>query len=149
MPALTAIRDAACLWLAKSLPEAARVETFAGVLDFDRIAPRNVQFADAASLFMTVGEARNLGEDQVLDMEASFWVFSANRNAARPTVAASTALALIQKAACALHGQTFGLEGISPANVRQIVPVNSEELEKNGFQIWQLYFTCRFAPGDI
>lgn len=145
MPALTAIRDAACAWLARALPEAGRVESFCGSLDFERLGPRNVQYSGEGSLFVAVGEARNLGEGQVLDMEGSFWVFAVNRNAARATVAASAALLLIQKAACALHGQTFGLAGISPANVRQIAPISSEELDRARFQVWQLYFTCRFA----
>lgn len=145
MPALTAIRDAACAWLRQRLPEASRVEAFAGMLDFERIAPRSVQFAEAASLFVAAGEARNAGSGLGLDMEGSFWVFAVNRNAARPTVATSAALMLIQKAALCLHGQTFGLAGASGANVRAIEPIGSEELEKAGFQVWQLYFTCRFA----
>lgn len=145
MPMLTEIRDAACAFLKEKLPEAARVEIFAGVLDFDRIAPRNVQFADEASLFVAAGEARNMGDGLIMDMEGSFWVFSLNRNAARPTIATSAALAMIQKAALALHGSTLGMEGIAPARVGDISPISGEELEKAGFQVWQLYFTTRFA----
>ena len=143
MPLLTGIRDAVCAHLKAALPDALRVEAFAGVLDFERVAPRNVQFTEQASIFVAAGQCENAGAGLELDCEASFWIFSVGRHASRPTIASNAALELAQKAVLAVHGQTFGVAGIAPAYVRFIEPVSDESLEKAGFWVWQICFTTR------
>lgn len=145
MPSLTDVRDAAAALLASGLPEAARVEAFAGELDMTSIARKNVGHADAGSLFVAVGEAENAAapDSLDLDMAAVFAVFAVARHASRPAHAEAAALALAQKAAGLIHGATFGLAGLSPARVLSLSPVADEGLEKNNFSVWSLIWTQR------
>lgn len=145
MPLLTDVRDAACAHLQSSLKNALRVEAFAGVLNLDGLAPRGVQYSEKAALFIAAGECRNVGPALYCDFEASFWVFSVARHAARPTIAASAALALAQDAALAIHGQRFGLTGVSPANVRSLAPIIDDDLDKAGIHAFELRFDMRVA----
>lgn len=149
MPLLTDVRDAACLYLKTALPDALRVEAFAGSLDFDSLSPRGVQYSEQACLFIAPGECRNVGRELALDCEADFWAFSVARHAARPTIASNASLALAQKAAIAIHGQTFGLTGVSPANVRYVNAIASEDFEKVGIWAWELSFTMRVVFGEL
>lgn len=149
MPLLTDVRDAACAYLGEALPEALRVEAFSGALDFERLSPRGVQYSEQACLFIAPGECRNVGSELAFDCEADFWVFSIARHAARPTIASNASLALAQKAAIAIHGQTFGLSGVSPASVQHVSAISGEQFEKAGIWAWELLFTMRVVFGEI
>lgn len=145
MPSLTEVRDAARDLLAAGIPEAARVEAFAGELDMTSIARKNVGHSDAGSLFVAVGEAENAAAPGSLDfdMAAVFVVFAVARHASRPAHAEAAALALAQKAAVLIHGAGFGLAGLSPARVLSIAPVTDESLERNSFSIWSVTWEQR------
>lgn len=149
MPLLTDVRDAACAYLKSALPEALRVEAFAGSLDFDRLSPRGLQYAEQACLFIAPGECRNVGKDLDLDCEADFWAFSVARHAARPTIASNASLCLAQKAAISIHGQTFGIIGVSPAYVRHVTAIAGDDFEKAGIWAWEILFTMRVALGGM
>jgi len=152
MPLLTDIRDAACALLTTACPSAARVEGFAGPIDMDGIARRNVQYADKGLLFVAIGDAANAAAPGSLDfdMAGSFAVLAIARNAARPTKNEDTALVLAQTAARALHGATFGLAGVSPARVTTLEPLehDDEKLAASGIRVWMLTWEQRFVFGE-
>ncbi len=151
MPSLTDVRDAAVALLAAGIPEAVRVEAFAGELDMTSIARKNVSHSDAGSLFVAVGEAENAADPGSLDfdMAAAFAAFAVARHASRPAHAEAAALGLAQKAARLIHGATFGLAGLSPARVLSIAPVTDEDLEKNNFSVWSVVWTQRVVMEAI
>lgn len=156
MPSLTDVRDAACAWLSAQMPEVSRVEAFAGELDLRSAAPKGLGYDDRVNLFAAVGEAENAASQGSLDfdLECAFALFAVARHATRPTCAEALALLTIQRAALAIHGNAFGLSGVSPARVTALAPVPDEELAKRGLWIWSLtwqqrvVFTTEPKPGE-
>lgn len=145
MPSLTDVRDAACAHLKAQLPHLSRVEAFAGELDLRSAAPKGLGYDDRVSVFIAVGEAENAAPQGSLDfdLEASFAAFAVARHATRPTAAEALSLQAIQQAALALHGETFGLSGLSPARVTALAPVPDDDLAKRGLWIWSLTWQQR------
>ena len=150
MPSLTEVRDAACAWLSAQMPEVSRVEAFAGELDLRSAAPKGLGYDDRVNIFAAVGEAENAASQGSLDfdMECAFALFAVARHATRPTAAEALALETVQRAALAVHGNTFGLSGVSPARITALAPVPDDELAKRGLWIWSLAWQQRvvFTP---
>lgn len=145
MPSLTEVRDAARDLLAAGIPQASRVEVFAGELDMDSVRKKNVAHSDAGLLFVTVGEAENAAAPDSLDFDlaAVFAVFAVARHASRNTAAEAEALSLAQEAARLIHGATFGLAGVSPARVLSLSPVTDADLMKSGLWVWSVAWEQR------
>ena len=140
MPSLTEVRDAAVALLKAGIPEAERVESFAGDLDMQSAASKNVRPGGGGSLFVAAGEAENEAAPDSLDfdMRGVYGVFAVARHATKPEIAEAQALNLAQRAAKLLHGATFGLTGASPARVISLAPVTDDDLAKAGIWVWSV-----------
>ena len=134
MPGLTTARDAAIAHLKASLPGKVRVEGFAGELDMQSVASKNLP--QGGAVFVAVGEASNTGQGVDLDMHAALGAFAVTRTAGRREAAEADALALGEAVAMLVHGQRFGLAGLGPALVRSLAPVEDDALDKLGVSVW-------------
>ena len=156
MPSLTDVRDAAVALLCAGMPEAERVEAFAGDLDMQSAAPKNVRPGGGGTIFVAAVEAENAATPDSLDFDMAglYGVFALARHAAKPEIAEAQALHLAQRAATLLHGATYGLAGVSPARVLSLAPVNGDDLAKAGIWVWSVVWrqTVVFetaTPGEV
>lgn len=149
MPDLTGVRDAALALLARRLP-GVRVEAFAGHLDMRSASSRHIRPERSGAIFVAAGEAENAAAPHSLDfdMAALFWAFAVARHAAGDDAAEGRALLLAQEAALALHGQTFGLAGVSPARVLSLSPADGDDLARAGIRVWAVTWEQRVLFGD-
>lgn len=152
MPDLIEVRDAAVALLKGGLTKAERVEAFAGDLDMQSAAPKNVR-PGSGTVFVAIAEAVNVSPEESLDFDMAgvYGAFAIARNVARPEAAEAQALALAQAAASLLHGATYGLAGVSPARVLSLSPVTDDDLARSGIRVWGVVWrqTVVFDAGGV
>ncbi len=145
MPGLTQTRDAAVALLKAALPDM-RVEGIAGATDATSILREPI---GAGAIFVMALSSVNVASEDSLDFDlqgslAALIVVHGRKN---KTARESDGLALAEKVALALHGNSFGLTGVSPARCTGLAPVEDDDMDARGVWAWGVTWEQRIIMG--
>lgn len=143
MPSLTAIRDAAVATLKPVFPGIKRIEAFAGELDLDTAKVKNLPAG--TTILVAALEAVNESRTGALDFTGTLAVLAVTKNLKDREIREAQSLGAAETAAAAIHGNVFGLSGVSPALVMALTPFAADELDDAGLAVWSVVWQQAFT----
>jgi hypothetical protein len=134
MAYLTEVRDAACQHLKALLP-AVRISGLAGGADAATLLRESTGLT---TIFVVLLSAENKAHASPMDfdMNATLGALIVLHGRKDQTMRETDGLAVAETVAQALHGQNFGLNGVSAAYVLGLAPLADEELASKGLWAW-------------
>lgn len=143
MPSLTHVRDAAVKTLRAACPEIKSVKAFSGELDLD--TAKTKALPSGVSVLVAVLEAENATAGLCLDLTGTFAALVVVNDTRDRERLEAHALAVAEVVTATLHGNSFGLAGVSPALVRSLSPLADDELDKAGLAVWSIIWQQGFV----
>lgn len=143
MPSLTQIRDAAVATLKAVCPDKRRVKAFSGKLDLDNAKAKNLPAG--VSVLVAALEAANEQPCERLDLTGVFVAQVVSVSSANRETREADALTLAEIITTIIHGNTFGLSGVSPALVAALTPLDSDTLDASGIAVWLVVWQQAFT----
>ncbi len=134
MPSLTEVRDAAIATLKTALP-GTRIDCVSGGSEAAVVMKKSL---GTATVLVTALGAQNAADPRSLDFDvygqfaALVTIYGRKDQLARE----KDGLAIVDRVALALHGETFGLFDIGPARVLSLGPLEDDELDDKGAWVW-------------
>lgn len=136
MPSLTELRDAAVTALKTALP-GVRVDSVSGGADAAAVLKKTL---GTATVLVTAVGAQNVADPASCDFDvcgqfAALVVIYGRKD---QLTREKDGLVVVEQAAQALHGKTFGLFDTGRARVQSLGPLEDEELEDKGAWVWAI-----------
>lgn len=127
------------------------VRPFAGELTLEAASQK---IMGVHEVFVSVVSGDNAPDSAPMDMDmqAVFGVFIVTRNQKNREERERLTLALAERVALLVHGNTFELAGVGPARVLGMSPLGGETgeaLEKKGVNVWSVVWEQRLVLGGV